>query len=245
MPAKLASSSSTIVHTFKMIVIMTLLAVIVALSSLLISQLINVGTNITVSPEATQPKNPVPIFKEADSTSLLHQHDDAASSSSASIYAAFTPPSTVADDFRDNQTNKNAVIPLSFPWPGPTFIIRSVSSGQVITLRDGQIMLTQPGGRGSSHWRCVENKGWLGFQNIVSGKFLGHDIYGKVRCESDFHQGWEYFSIRMMPDRGCVLLMTNWERLWPVGIVVEDDVEKLAKVGDGGVDVLVWEFIRV
>src|SRR6266487_2794649 len=68
-----------------------------------------------------------------------------------------TPPETVATDLMDDRDPFGGPIPSSssVPWPGSTFIIRSVSSGQVITLLDGQIVLAPPGGRGSIHWACV------------------------------------------------------------------------------------------
>jgi hypothetical protein len=49
----------------------------------------------------------------------------------------------------------------------------------------------------------------------------------------------------MRPEGGYVLLMTHWERLWHVGSEVEQGVEKLAKVGDGGSGGIVWEFVKV
>ena len=106
-------------------------------------------------------------------------------------------------------------------------------------------MLTQSDGRGSIYWTCVETKGWLGFRNTVSGKFLGHDAKGKLCCSVERHQSWEYFCVRMRPEGGCVLLMTHYERLWHVGFKVEQGVEKLAKIGDGGSDGIVWEFTKV
>lgn len=106
-------------------------------------------------------------------------------------------------------------------------------------------MLTQPGDPGSTHWECVETEGWLGFRNIVSGRFLGYDKRGKLRCLAERHQSWEYFCTRMRPDGGCVLLMTHYDKLWRVGIKVEDGTEKLTKVEDGAADEVNWEFVRV
>ncbi len=164
-----------------------------------------------------------------------------------SIYTANTPPETVAADLLDDQDPLRGAAPCSYlvPWPSSTFIIRSVSTGHVITLLDGQITLDPPGGRGSIHWACVETKGWLGFRNTVSGKFLGHDAKGGLRCSAERHQGWENFCVRMRPQGGCVLLMMHYERLWHVGIKAEQGVEKLAKIGDGGSGGMAWEFVRV
>ncbi|KAF2803367.1 uncharacterized protein BDZ99DRAFT_468324 [Mytilinidion resinicola] len=164
----------------------------------------------------------------------------------STVCTAATPPETVVADlmdedyaFGDIKTNS------SVPWPGSTFIIRSTSSGHVITLVDGQIILAPIGGRGSIHWVCMETKGWLGFRNKASGRLLGHDDKGNLRCAAGRHQGWENFCVRLRPEGGYVLLMTHFERLWHVGIKKEHGVEKLAKIGDGGNDGLVWEFVKV
>jgi hypothetical protein len=168
---------------------------------------------------------------------------------SSTLYTAITPPETVATDLEllddldplgDLKLN-----PSSVPWPGSTFIIRCISSGQVLTLLDGKIILAPPGGRASIHWTCVETKGWLGFRNYSSGRFLGYDANGRLRCSADRHQDWENFCVRMRPDGGYCLLMTHWERLWHVGMKVEQGVEKLAKIGEGGSDGIVWEFVKV
>ncbi|KAH8588121.1 hypothetical protein B0O99DRAFT_525690, partial [Bisporella sp. PMI_857] len=133
----------------------------------------------------------------------------------------------------------------SVPWPGSTFIIRSISSGHVITLLNGEVVLAPPGGRGSIHWACVETKAWLGFQNVASSGFLGHNIHGRLCCVVKHHHGWEYFCARMRPEGDYVLLMTHWERLWHVGIYLEHGVEKLAKIKDGGSGGVVWDFVKV
>ena len=158
-----------------------------------------------------------------------------------------TPPGTVADKFLDDQDPLAGGTPnlLLVPWPGSTFIIRSVSCGRVLTLIEGQITLTEQDSRGSIYWECVETKGWLGFRNTVSGKFLGHDGKGRLNCSVERHQGWENFTYRMRPEGGCVLLMTHWERLWHVGFKKEQGEEKLAKIGDGASDGIVWEFVKV
>ncbi|KAH6677740.1 hypothetical protein B0J14DRAFT_475006, partial [Halenospora varia] len=163
----------------------------------------------------------------------------------STTYTANTPPETVVTDNYETFGDTKPSSVSSVPWPGSTFIIRSVSSGHVITLLDGQIVLASPGGRGSIHWACVETKGWLGFRNATSGRFLGHDFWGSLCCSGERHQGWENFCVRLRPEGGYVLLMTHWERLWHVGIILEQGVEKLAKVGDGGSDGIVWDFVKV
>lgn len=229
--------------TFEMIVFATLLAVIIALTLLLMSGLVSPCSK-PICPQ-TPPPEPITMVHDETDAKYCRYYDDDDGDSSTTL-PALTPPSTIADDIPDNHKPiTNVSNPSVVPWPGSIFLIRSVASGKVITLRDGNIVLTQPGGYGSNRWACVETKGWLGFQDIYSGKFLGHDFRGTLRCAAEQHQMWEYFSARMRPDGGFVLLMTHWERLWHVGIKFEDGMEKLAKIGDGGVGGITWEFVRL
>lgn len=41
------------------------------------------------------------------------------------------------------------------------------------------------------------------------------------------------------------MLMTHHERLWHVGVRKEHGLEKLAKIGNGASDGIVWEFVKV
>jgi len=166
---------------------------------------------------------------------------------SSIVDSAVTPPETVVADLLDEEDPLQATKPTStsVPWPGSTFVIRSVSSWDVITLLDGQVVLAPLSSRGSAQWECVETKGWLGFRNPISGHFLGHDSRGRLCCSAERQQGWENFCVRARPTGGYVLLMTHFERLWHVGIKEEKGVEKLAKIGDGGSDGIVWEFVLV
>jgi len=164
----------------------------------------------------------------------------------STTYAARTPPETIDNDFLEDQDPFGTIkSSSSVPWPGSSFIIRCVNTGNIITLLDGQIVLVPQGDRGSIYWQCVETKGWLGFRNPVSGNFLGHDAAGKLRCSAERHQGWENFCVRLRPEGGYVLLMTHFERLWHVGMKVENGIDKLAKIGDGGSDGIIWEFVKV
>jgi hypothetical protein len=57
------------------------------------------------------------------------------------------------------------------------FSIRSVLSGDVITVDDGQVTLSRRGDHGCNEWVCVEDRNeWLGFRNVIAGRYLG---YGK------------------------------------------------------------------
>ncbi|KAI4135459.1 MAG: hypothetical protein LQ341_005872 [Variospora aurantia] len=161
-----------------------------------------------------------------------------------------------------NSSSSSSPSPLSFslvPWPNSTFVIRCVSSGRVITLLEGQITFTtlpprgcrhHGGGGGSVHWACVESNGWLGFLNIVSGRYLGHDSKGKLCCSANRHRRWEHFCVRKRPQGGYVLLMRHWDGICCVGVKKEEEqgrvVEKLAKLEDAAAGSsmrgIVWEF---
>lgn len=114
----------------------------------------------------------------------------------------------------------------------------------MLTLLNGQVVLDRPGGRGSIHWHCVETKGWLGLQNPVSGKFLGHDKQGRLSCFAAKHQLWEWFCVRAAPEGGYVLLLTHYERLWYVGSLEESGVNKLRKA-ERRENAIVWEFVKL
>ncbi|KAF2787777.1 hypothetical protein K505DRAFT_329436 [Melanomma pulvis-pyrius CBS 109.77] len=171
----------------------------------------------------------------------IQDHDD------ATIYTTSTPPESVATGLSDenNSVQTIQIISSSVPWPGSRYVIRRAGSTHVITLFDGQVLLAPPGGRGAIYWECVEQKGWLGFKEPASGMLLGHNIHGQLCCTARRQNGWENFSARMKPDGGCVLLMTHWAELWPLGVRVDDGVETLLKVEVGVGDGLVWDFVKV
>ena len=64
----------------------------------------------------------------------------------------FTPAESIDSEFCNENDPLGIAEPttsLLAPWPGSTFTIRSVSSGRVLTLLNGQIVLTQPSSQGS------------------------------------------------------------------------------------------------
>ena len=160
-------------------------------------------------------------------------------------------PETAAGDLQDDADSIGSAKPSSssVPWPGSTFIIRSISSGLVITLKGGQIVLAEPGSGGNSHWECVRRKGWYGFRDPGSGRFLGYDDKGRLCCSVERQRGWEYFQVNMTPEGSYVISTTHivfvGVELWYVGLVKEKGVEKLAKIGDSVSDATLWEFLKV
>jgi hypothetical protein len=163
----------------------------------------------------------------------------------SNIYAPCTPPESVANGIEDDHSDSR-VSASSVPWPGSTFIIKSAASGEVITLRDGKIALALPSDLGSIYWDCVETKGWLGFRNIATGLFLGHDKNFGIWCVARGHQGWENFCVMARPEGGYVLLMRHGrDKLWPVGIRMEEGIKMLAKIENSVSEGTVWEFVKV
>jgi hypothetical protein len=148
----------------------------------------------------------------------------------------------------------SATIASSVPWPGDLYILRSTTTGEVLTLLEGNVIMSKPGGHGSIHWVCVEKGGWLGFRNPVSGKFLGHNQEGFLKCHADVQKGWERFCVRNKPTGGYVLYMREFENLWGVGLrdqavevkkgeKAKQPDQMLAKIEKG--EPMIWEFIKV
>jgi hypothetical protein len=170
---------------------------------------------------------------------------DSTDNDTSTTFTSATPPETVVGDLHslDDDTH-NPRASSDIPWPGSTFLIRDISSGHVLTLDHGQVVVTPPGGRGPSvHWACVERNGWLGFRNVASGNFLGHNWTGWLVCAAAQQQGFESFCVRARPDRGFELLMTHWEQLQRVGFHRNQFGEQ--RLGQGGGTGLTWEFIKV
>lgn len=79
------------------------------------------------------------------------------------------------------------------PVPGKTYIIRCMENYRQITLLDGQVVLAEPDSLGSPYWHCIETNGWLGFRNVATKCFLGHNGQkpGDMICKVERHREWE------------------------------------------------------
>ncbi|KAF2497578.1 hypothetical protein BU16DRAFT_318274 [Lophium mytilinum] len=180
---------------------------------------------------------------------------DAASSPDSEYATVYTPSTTSrsASDRLDKGDNVQSPLDSSVPSPGSSFLIQSVATGKVITFQQGRIVLGPLGSHSMTRWRCVENKGWLGFQDPASGMFLGYDKNEELCCTASGQNIWENFSVRQKPEGGYLLLMTHydnwimllWNDLRPVGIKVENGSEKLAVVEDWESDSTAWQFVRL
>lgn len=134
----------------------------------------------------------------------------------------------------------------SVPQAGKVFILHDHKTGRVLTLLDGHVSLQPPGTPGSAYrWMCEEREGWLGFKNIASGTYLGHNFWGDVCAAAHQHMGWENFCVRIQPNGGYVLLMTHWAQLWPLKQKDEGGMQKLLKAEAPVKDGNVWVFVEV
>ncbi|KAK0715860.1 hypothetical protein B0H67DRAFT_554297 [Lasiosphaeris hirsuta] len=137
------------------------------------------------------------------------------------------------------------------PWPGSAFLILHVASGRALALVHGRPWLvaaaeatsasaTLPGDT-SWHWGCVEGSGgWLGFRNLASGGYIGHNIKMEMVATAGSHAGWEGFCARRHPDGGYLLLHPHWWSLLQIG-VGEDGCSIVATERGGAL----WEFVKV
>jgi hypothetical protein len=136
----------------------------------------------------------------------------------------------------------------SIPWPGRTFIIRSHTNGLVITLLDGEVVMDKPGGLGTFRWRCVEEKGWMGFKDPASGQYLGYHEHGLLFCRVYHHRNNEYICPRMRPEGGFVLLVRQGEQLRPLGVFANESkngIKQKIKIMDWSSEEIVWDFVEV
>jgi hypothetical protein len=163
-------------------------------------------------------------------------------SESSDIYTPSVSENTTKNAL-DNDTPQSAI-----PWPGRTFIIRSRKNGQVITFLDGEVVMDELGGLGTYRWRCVEEKGWIGFKDPASAQYLGYHEHGLLFCRSSHHRNNEYISPRMRPEGGCVLLVRHDEHLRPLGVFANEwgnTIKQKIKIMDWSSEEIVWDFIEV
>ncbi|KAF2450960.1 hypothetical protein P171DRAFT_516718 [Karstenula rhodostoma CBS 690.94] len=155
-----------------------------------------------------------------------------------------TPTTTVADpqDFPERPVK----VKTSIPCRGKTFLIRDTKSGHVLSLSDGKISLLPSNQLGSAiYWSCHETNGWLGFKNLASGEYLSY--YPKEHLTTQpAHRALEYFCLRMVRKGGYVMLaqVEGGEKLWPVQVLADQGLQRLAKADIAVEKGVTWEFIE-
>ena len=157
-------------------------------------------------------------------------------------------PSASSENITKNALGIEMPQSSSIPWPGRTFMIRSHKTGQVITFLDGEIVMDKPGGLGTFKWRCVEEKGWMGFKDPASAQYLGHHEHGVLFCKTPHHRNNEYICPRMRPEGGFVLLVRQGDHLRPLSVFAnesEKEIRRKVKIMDWSSEEIVWDFIEV
>lgn len=131
------------------------------------------------------------------------------------------------------------------PWKGRSFIIRDPHTKLVIGLQKGYLRLVpENSGHGCGiYWLCVESDQMLlGFQNVVSGTFIGHKNNAVIfSALESLHGESESFCVRAHPDGGYVLLVKQACGFLPMQICMD----RWLKVGTNKDEGVAWEFIRV
>lgn len=158
---------------------------------------------------------------------------------------ALTTPATSIAGEPDHPTRLESHAPEA----GHNYIIQAVSCGRRLTLLHGEVVLAPPESHGSQHWTCAENNGWLGFRNVASNNFVGHDAKepGGIRCISPVPTLYERVHVRprQMMDVGYSMLMEYYEGLRPIGTRMDHGVEKLDRILTDGAHGIEWCFIKV
>lgn len=133
----------------------------------------------------------------------------------------------------------------SIPWPGSTYIIQHVATSRAVTFSLGSIVLRPPTTSASIRWSCVSKAGWLGFQDLASAMYLGHNRSQnyEMACFVRQQNTLEDFCIRQKRE-GEYVLLQKWGKgeLKPVGVNKEG---KLAVINDVNDKSTSWRFIKV
>ncbi|KAF4624946.1 hypothetical protein G7Y89_g13225 [Cudoniella acicularis] len=127
------------------------------------------------------------------------------------------------------------------PWAGNAYMIRDLHRGRVITLKNDNLCVAATASKmGGWHWVCEEKNGWLGFRNVVSGTFIGHDTRGRFYAKEKHHKSHEWFCARKCLEGGYWLLMChNGDMFKKMVIGGENDLVENEQEGT------VWEFVKI
>lgn len=175
---------------------------------------------------------------------------EGSTTTSSSSTRANTPTHTSFSDYFDETPNPPKASD-DIPWPGSTYMIRSYHKHHILTLANGTLQLKEQAVEGGGwQWKCVEKDGWLGFENTVSGTYLGHDNGGKFRATAPHHEGWEQFCARKCPEGGYLLLNIHWWKLWKMdtgefGTLIQTEMGGVPNEPTREVGGSLWEFVKV
>jgi hypothetical protein len=173
-------------------------------------------------------------------TSWEPGHPNSVSASDSDAHSIYTPTETSSPTIIGEHDSRSEI-----PCHGSTYIIRAVSSEDVMTLLDGNVVLAPLGTHGSIYWTCIEKQGWFGFRNCSSHMFICHDGNGRLRCTAQENSGWRQFTVTPLPKGGYIMQMLDWWTLRPIVINPEKGLQKLGRTGDKMSEGVVWEFLKV
>lgn len=160
------------------------------------------------------------------------------------------PSTLTATDFGINTPSDTIDAPESLwsgpgavPWPENTFQIIEKHTGRAITLVGDQPKLHSLSVTShlDTHWLCVRQDGYFGFQNPQTGRYLGHDGKAGMRTQVSQLKAWELWTPRQHPDGGYELLSPYYSHTL-MCLCVDEDGTTLVRRRHG---TTLWEFVRV
>ncbi|KAK7702444.1 hypothetical protein SLS64_009736 [Diaporthe eres] len=156
---------------------------------------------------------------------------------STTTFRAHTPPTSM--DATESFWSGLGAIPCA----ENTFQIIEKQSGRAITLVGDQPKLQslRDTSHLDTHWLCVKQDGYFGFQNPHTGRYLGHDGKTGIRTLASHLKDWELWTPRQHPEGGYELLSPYYSHTLMV-LCIDEDGSTLVRRRHG---TTLWEFVRV
>ncbi|KAI0521313.1 hypothetical protein F5B22DRAFT_644038 [Xylaria bambusicola] len=133
------------------------------------------------------------------------------------------------------------------PESGGVYMIREIDTKRTITLRQGQVTMTRgTSPQGGWQWICEERQnGYIGFRDIVSGKYLGRGSGGEFHAEAKEMGDKESFVLRPRNAGGHNLMVKRWRGLKAVAMGDCENAEPKLVEASSRTSPARLEFIRV
>ncbi|KAJ2989681.1 hypothetical protein NUW58_g3349 [Xylaria curta] len=135
----------------------------------------------------------------------------------------------------------------SVPEPGRIYMIREKTSGEILTHANGvPTVLLGAGTRGGWQWKCEEHPdGYLGFRDVVSGRYLGRGNKEVYVVEAKKLDARESFVLRPRDPEGYNLCAKDGHKLKPMGITARSGIETRLIDALNYKEAARWVFIKV
>ncbi|KAI0966591.1 hypothetical protein F4678DRAFT_449109 [Xylaria arbuscula] len=147
----------------------------------------------------------------------------------------------------DSSTLGGSTSVFSVPEPGGIYIIRHTDSDRAMTLVEGRVTLVEGTRTGGGwQWICEElPEGYLGFRDVVQGKYLGRDNKGGFYAQVGRQGSWESFVLRPREAGGYNLCVRHWFSLKALSVAdAEEPSPRLIEVPITK-EAARWEFVKV